>query len=171
MRRRAAGLLVLAIALLAGNGSTALAQAPCSSAAHRAFDFWVGDWDVFEFKDGSGPVAHARVELILDGCVLREIYEGTNGLTGQSFSSYDAARGVWHQSWVTNRGQILLLDGGLQQDRMVLTGAQPEPGGKGSLIRGEWLRVGDDVRETATISGDGGKTWRPLFDLLFRARR
>jgi len=56
------------------------------------------------------------------GCVLRVVYQQTNGLVGESFSLYDASRGRWHQSWFTNRGSLLLLDGGLEGDRMVLTG-------------------------------------------------
>jgi hypothetical protein len=35
-------------------------------------------------------VAHAKVDLILDGCVLREDYQGTDGYEGQSFTIYDA---------------------------------------------------------------------------------
>jgi len=31
-----------------------------------------------------------------------------------------------------------------------------------------WSAQGDSVRETAMASRDGGKTWAPLFDLLFR---
>jgi hypothetical protein len=40
-------------------------------------------------------VAHAKVDKILNGCVLPEIYEGTGG-KGESFSIYDVTRGRWH---------------------------------------------------------------------------
>jgi hypothetical protein len=62
------------------------------------------------------------VDLILDGWVVREVYEHRSGLTGQSFSMYDASRHVWHQSWVTNRGHLLVLEGGMDGERIVLTG-------------------------------------------------
>src|ERR1700733_3621999 len=78
---------------------------PCSSSEYHQFDFWVGDWDAFEVSDLTTSEAHLRVEKILGGCVLKETYDGTNGVEGQSFSIYDHARGVWHQSWVTSRGQ------------------------------------------------------------------
>jgi hypothetical protein len=29
----------------------------------------------------------------------------------------------------------------------------------------------DGVRETAEISSDSGKTWKPLFDIMFRAHK
>jgi hypothetical protein len=30
---------------------------------------------------------------------------------GQSFTIYDVARDVWHQTWVTNRGELLEIEG------------------------------------------------------------
>src|ERR1700687_4448687 len=54
----------------------------CVAAAYRQFDFWVGDWDVFDVGS-SLPVAHARIDPILDGCVLREDYQGSDGHKGQ----------------------------------------------------------------------------------------
>src|ERR1700758_4481159 len=65
--------------------------APCSSPEYRQFDFWVGDWDVFE-KDAATSIAHVRVDRILDGCVLREHYEDKTGAVGESFTIYDTGR-------------------------------------------------------------------------------
>jgi hypothetical protein len=143
--------------------------APCATPEHRQLDFWMGSWDVYETADRSKQIARARVDGLLSGCVLHEVYEGNNGLKGQSFSLYDSARKLWHQSWVTNRGQLLLLDGGMEGDRMVLSGTLRTTDGTTELIRGEWTRVEGGVREVATTSKDGGKSWLPLFDLMFRA--
>jgi len=139
-------------------------EASCATAKYRQFDFWAGDWDVFDVG-GSTPVAHARVDLILNGCVLREDYQGSDGHQGQSFTIYDAPRGVWHQSWVTNRGELLTIEGKFEAGAIVMTG---EDRVKGALVRGEWKPQHDDVRETAVTSNDGGKTWKPWFDLVFR---
>jgi hypothetical protein len=168
--RRAALVLAGVIALVAPDqpGHT---PAACASTRHHAFDFWAGDWDVFEVAVPQTRVARARVRVILDGCTLHEVYEGSNGLTGQSFSAYDATRGMWQQSWFTNRGDVLLLEGGMQGNRMVLIGTQRDASGAAKLIRGEWQRGARGVRETATTSLDSGKTWQPLFDLEFRAAR
>lgn len=149
----------------------ALAAAACTGPHYRDFDFWIGDWDVFEWSRPDSLVARARVDLILEGCALREVYEGRSGLTGQSFSMFDGSRGVWHQSWVTNRGQLLLIEGGLQGQSMVLRGTNRALDGTSSEISGEWRTVEGGVRETARTSTDGGKTWKPLFDLLFRSRK
>jgi hypothetical protein len=140
------------------------AATSCATPAYRQFDFWAGDWDVFDIGSPT-KVAHARVDLILDGCVLREDYQGTDGHTGQSFTIYDAARNVWHQSWVTNRGQLLEIEGKLVDGKMVLSG---EDNAAGGIVRGTWQAMGKEVLETAVTSTDNGKTWKPWFDLLFR---
>ena len=168
--RAAAGWL-LAGAVLLGPSHAPVGRAGCATPEHRQFDFWVGDWDALEASGGDSVVARTRVDLILDGCVLREVYDGRNGLSGQSFSIYDAARRRWHQSWVTNRGQLLLLEGGMDGERMVLAGPNRGPDGGIVEIRGVWRRERGGVRETAETSRDGGKTWKPLFDLVFRPHR
>jgi ketosteroid isomerase-like protein len=99
---------------------------------------------------------------------LREDYQDTNGLKGQSSSIYDASKRVWRQTWVTNRGQMLVLEGGIQAGEMVLSGVDHTADGEERHVRGTWKPVNEGVRETAMTSIDGGKTWKPWFDLLFR---
>ena len=139
----------------------------CSGPEYRQFDFWVGDWDVLE-SGKEELVARTHVERILDGCVLREDYESTDGLKGQSFTLYDASRGIWHQSWATNRGQLLTIEGRLENGGMVLSGTERTGDGKEKLVRGTWKPTSAGVRETAVTSLDAGKTWQPWFDLEFR---
>jgi ketosteroid isomerase-like protein len=142
--------------------------AACQSAENRQWNFWIGDWDAFDFDNQTSPVARVHVDRILDGCVLREDYQDTNGHKGQSFSIYDAGRKVWHQSWVTNRGQLLLLDGGIREGNMTMTAVETTADGKQKQIRGVWTKREEGVRETAVHSLDGGKTWTPWFDLIFK---
>jgi len=153
-------------ATAAAGASSAESPAPASCAApvYRQLDFWAGDWDVFDVGSPT-KVAHARVDLILDGCVLREDYQGVDGHKGQSFTIYDAARKVWHQSWVTNRAELLMIEGKLEDGEIVLSG---EDHAKGELVRGTWKPENGNVREIAVTSTDGGKTWKPWFDLVFR---
>jgi ketosteroid isomerase-like protein len=166
-----ARILLLVIFSLA-TSACLLAQLPksdCTAAEHHQFDFWLGDWDVFE-ADGVTKAAHVRVERALDGCALRELYEDGTGMKGESLSAYDATRKVWHQTWMTNRGQLLMIEGKMQGDAMVLSGTYRDANGKRAVARGTWKPVADGVRETAVTSTDGGKTWKPWFDLLFRKR-
>ena len=142
-------------------------SAPCSAPDFRQFDFWIGDWDAFDVGK-SAIVAHARIDPILDGCVLREDYQNSSGLKGQSFSLYDPSRKIWHQSWATNRGQLLVIEGKLEAGEMILAGQDRTADGKERRVRGTWKPMNGGVRETALVSTDAGSTWQPWFDLIFR---
>lgn len=148
------------------------ASAPrCGAPEYRQFDFWAGDWDAYDADDMSRPAARVLVDPILDGCALREDYRGINGLVGQSLNTYDAVRKVWHQSWVTNRGQLLVLEGELRDGKMTLRATEATASGP-VLWRGVWIPQAEGVvRETAETSSDGGKTWKPAFDMVFKKHR
>ena len=163
------------VALFTGAESLPMADlsthsAACAAPEYHQFDFWIGDWDAFEI-DAAMPVARVRVDRILEGCVLREDYQDTSGLQGQSFSIYDASRKVWHQSWVTNRGHLLVIEGKMQDGEMILIGSDHTADGKERHVRGVWKPEKSAVRETATTSIDGEKTWHPWFDLVFRPHK
>jgi ketosteroid isomerase-like protein len=140
----------------------------CASPESHQFDFWVGDWDVFDVDEPATRVARVQVDRILGGCVLREDYRDNEGHMGQSFNVYEAPRHSWHQSWVTNRGQLLLLDGSLRDGAIVLNATEHLPDGGDRQVQGTWKAVADGVRETAVRSTDGGRTWTLWFDLMFR---
>jgi hypothetical protein len=141
---------------------------PCAAGAYRQFDFWLGDWDVFDVERPAVIVAHARVESILNGCVLHEVYQGLDGHKGESFTIYDSTRDTWHQSWVNDHGYLLTIEGRLRGGSMILEGVDHLPNGKARQVRGEWRARDEGVREVAARSVDGGTTWLPWFDLMFR---
>lgn len=155
-------------------GARALAPDPpalagrCDAPEYRQFDFWIGDWDVFEV-DGTRPVAHVQVERSLDGCVLHELYEDDSGLRGESLSMFDRTRHVWHQTWMTNGGQLVTVEGDWQEGVMSMRG-RSSGNGEDSLVRATWKPAGGSVRETASTSRDRGHTWNKWFDLVFRPR-
>lgn len=164
--------------LVAGFAMTGLPQparaattpAHCQAPAYRQFDFWLGDWDTFDSNAlDKPPVARNHVDAILGGCALREVYDQADGLHGQSFTIYDASRKLWHQSWVTNHGQLLVLEGTQQGRKIVLRGVDHDHGD--ALVRASWEPQTDGVHEIATTSHDGGKSWQPLFDILFRPHK
>jgi ketosteroid isomerase-like protein len=139
---------------------------PCSAQAYREFDFWLGEWDVFE-EGGSTREARATVTRVQNGCGLREQYEGTDGSSGESLSMYDPVTAEWQQTWISNRSQIVVIHGTLQGEAMILSGTDHGSGGR-RLVRGVWKPESMGVRETAERSADDGKTWTPWFDLSFR---
>lgn len=143
----------------------ALAQAACADLASRQFDFWIGDWNVSS-ADGQ-LLGRNRVEKLYEGCVLQEHWTGVKGGTGSSFNVYDSARKVWHQTWVDSTGSLLVLEGGLKEGSMVLSGEQVQQDGKKLLNRITWTPKDGTVRQHWESSSDGGKTWTTVFDGLY----
>jgi hypothetical protein len=165
----------MAVLMLVGRGSGKAAEssvsASCATPEHRRLDFWAGDWDAYDVGGSDKPVARAHVDVILGGCALREIYEQPNGVVGQSFTIFDASRKRWHQTWVTNRGTLLQIDGKFQGASLTMEGRQLTSDGHEQIVRGVWSPQEGGVREIAHTSSDGGKTWQPWFDILFRPHK
>jgi hypothetical protein len=144
----------------------------CAAAEYHQLDFWIGDWDTFETDQHGGPlIARARVEPIAEGCAIHELYEQTDGLIGDSILSYDPVRKRWQQTWVTNRGSLMVLWGDFQDGALVLEGEAHLRDGTSVRQRITWKIQDKGVRESAVLSKDGGKTWAPAFDVLFLAHK
>lgn len=163
-------LVAQVLPLLDARAAQSSTPAPCSAPEYHQFDFWLGDWDVFDVATGAKD-SRVRVARILDGCVVHEDYQSVDGHKGESFSIYDASRKVWHQTWVTNRGRLLVIEGRLEDGSIVLRGVDRTAAGEERHVRGIWKPVEGGVRETAFTSLDGGKTWQPWFDLMFRPHK
>jgi hypothetical protein len=143
--------------------------AACTAPEYKRFNFWLGDWDTYEANGKGSSEARNQVSSILGGCVILERYMGNDGLAGESFTIYDSSRHVWHQTWVTNRGHLLELEGNFKGYDLSLQGTEIGKDGKPILIRGIWRPLLNGVRETAYESRDGGKTWSVDFDILFKS--
>ena len=103
---------------------TASAQTPsnvatpnCSSAEHRQFDFWLGEWNVTQ---GEKPAGRNIIRSILNGCAISEEWSGTGGFKGSSLNFYNADTKRWHQTWIDSQGQSLVLEGQLEAGSMTL---------------------------------------------------
>jgi len=114
-------------------------------------------------------VGTSRIEKVLGGCALQEHWAGSGRSRGTSLNMYDARHHVWHQTWVDNDGGLLVLEGGLKDGSMVLSGKSVSRAGKTVLNRITWTpRDKDHVRQSWQISADGGKHWKTVFDGLYR---
>ena len=165
--------LCLAVAILtAVPAARAATSFACAAPEYRQFDFWLGDWDTFEVVgDTTTSVARAHVDLIAGGCAVHELYEQTDGLIGDSILSFDPVRKVWQQTWVNNGGGLMVLTGAFKDGAVTLEGEAHTGSGKNLPHRITWKAEGSGVRETAVLSKDGGKTWEPAFDVLFKKHR
>jgi hypothetical protein len=135
----------------------------------QQFAFWLGDWDVFT-PDGQ-QVGTNQITALFGGSVLAERWVGSTGVEGASLNSWDADRGLWHQTWMDSTGSTLLLDGGLQDGSMVLEGdtAGAQPGTR-QRNRITWTASpdGSEVRQFWQVSDDEGQTWAVAFDGRYR---
>jgi hypothetical protein len=135
----------------------------CSAPEYRQFDFWLGEWNVVGPMGGQAGVN--RIEATLGGCVIQEHWQGTGGANGSSFNIYQASDKSWNQIWVDNRGNLLVLKGGMKDGKMDMEGDTTRPSGGTNRNRVTWEPLGKDkLRQVWTTSSDGGKTWNTVFD-------
>lgn len=161
-----AGLLMVSLTLIFALGAMlftneasaryqAAPQRPsCQTSEHRAFDFWVGQWVVYD--PNGDVVGSSTIELVLGGCALRESWESVSGGDGRSYTFYDRAAEGWHQTWIDEGGNALYLDGEWTGEAMVL--------GDGTN-RITWTQIdGGSVRQHWETTADGGSSWSTAFD-------
>ena len=144
------------------------APAPCAGPEHRALDFWVGTWDVF---DGAGTLVGRNViEVDLGGCMVHESWTGAGGDRGRSLNLYDPARRAWQQHWVDAGGRLIHYEGNLDragamifEGTNVLRDGTPAP----SRMRLE-PRADGTVLQRIETSNDDGATWEVGFEAIYR---
>jgi hypothetical protein len=140
----------------------AASAAPCDAPANRAFDFWLGEWDV---RTPDGKLAGTnRIEREYGGCVLHERYTTGSGFSGESLNVYDAGRKVWHQTWVDAAGTLLLLEGGLRDGKMVLEGQTANADAAPTQHRITWSPNADGSVRQLWESTDTTGQWTVAFD-------
>jgi hypothetical protein len=144
------------------------APAPCSSAQHRQFDFWLGDWRVTKPDGSVAGTNHITQEY--GGCVIHEHYVTGKGYSGESLNIYDTSRKVWHQSWVDSDGLLLILEGHWDGRHMVLEGTAPDDSGAVVRQRITWTPKADGSVRQLWESTDGKGKWIVVFDGSYTKR-
>jgi hypothetical protein len=159
-------LIVLCLGFAAHTGANT--PNPCDNAQHRAFDFWVGQWQVSR-PDGE-PAGRNRIARIEGGCGLHESWTSASGMTGQSLNAYDPVARRWRQFWIGADGTVLVLEGGMRDGAMVMEGRMPATAGARAVHnRITWTpRPDGSVRQRWETQTADGKGWNTLFDGLYR---
>ena len=158
---------LLCVAFAAGIiGAAPPAPKACSTEQYRQFDFWVGRWRV---TDPQGKFAGTNdVTIEYGGCVVQEHWRGAGGDIGSSFNVYRPGTKMWHQTWVDNQGQVVLLDGTYADGVMALSGPFKTQRGAKAINRIRWTRIDSDhVRQLWDYTLDGGKSWKVAFNGLY----
>lgn len=143
----------------------------CCTAEHGAFDFWIGSWEVFK-PDGSLAGTN-EVVVLQDSCVLQENWvSSSKGYSGTSYNWYDRSSGLWHQTWIDNKGGSLRLSGGKRGKKMILSSHSDSNGNRDTLLsRITWTDIdARTVRQLWETSADGGRNWKVAFDGLYKRK-
>lgn len=152
------------------------AQAPpaCSeNDTYKQLDFWIGEWRVYV---SDNLVGNNRIEKTLDGCAVLEHWTASDGSEGKSlfFVDYD---GHWVQVWVSDQA---MAPGGVKEKLMVddppegsvrFQGVIRHPDADSWLDRTTLTPLENgQVRQLIEVSEDGGKSWNPTFDAIYRPK-
>lgn len=130
------------------------------------FDFWVGDWDVFDPQ--GNQLGTNRIEKVENGCLILEHWSNMQGNTGQSINFIDPVDRKWKQVWVDGSGSVVRYDGEFKDGAMHFTGTHTPQRGQPALARGSLTPQKDGkVRHFIEHSDDNGKTWKPYFDGVY----
>ncbi|MEJ2085714.1 MAG: hypothetical protein P8Y44_08540 [Acidobacteriota bacterium] len=158
--------LVAVLSLTSSIGSQAQTPPPCNGDLSHQFDFWIGDWQVYSGEDLAG---RNSIQPILDGCVLQEKWQGSQGGAGSSFNFYNPQTEKWQQFWVWKNGTTLELEGAFGDGKMVLEGDGLSQAGEPIQHRITWYDNEDGtVRQHWQVSKDGGETFETAFDGLYK---
>lgn len=155
--------------------AAAITQAPpapprCDSAIYRAFDFWVGEWDVY---DPTGKlIGQNSITSEEAGCLIVERWTSARGNTGQSYNFYDPSRQQWRQVWISP-SELTDYAGNLDANgEMVLEGDLQQAGGYAGRSRGTWTHNADgSVRQRFESYDTAKSAWTETFDGLYKRKR
>ncbi len=139
---------------------------PCIySEQARQFDFWLGDWEVF---NTAGQKAGTNtVQSFSNGCGLMENWTSSLGGDGKSINYYDASTGRWYQHWIGSGGGALRYAGSFKDGAMRFEG-ETIASGKKTLQKLTFTKLDENtVRQVFEASNDDGKTWAVTTDLKY----
>jgi hypothetical protein len=138
---------------------------PCEhEEAFRAFDFWLGHWEVHL---ASGQLAgYNTIASVERGCLILEQWTSASGGTGRSINFLDKSSGNWVQIWNDSSGYQMEFRGGMTEQGMLLEGQVHDiAAGTTQPYRGLWTLLDDGrVRQLFELSSDDGKTWTTAFE-------
>jgi hypothetical protein len=147
---------------------------PCDTPQHHQFDFWVGDWQVFDATNNT-LVAFDRVEKQSEGCIVEQnlsfvtdLYRRPGvkyRLSGISVNRFDGE--AWLELWADNQWGAIALRGSPDENgSMVLRTIIPSRNRDLKLV---WEKQSDgSVRVLQYVSPAGSGKWEKYGDLIYR---
>jgi len=116
---------------------------PCCTNAHKQFDFWVGDWGVYD--TAGNKVGENSIVKLENGCIINEHWRGAAGGSGRSYNYFNKSDSTWNQVWIDSRGGSLELKGKAVPNKMILS-SELQPGKNVDFYRNRitWTKNEDE---------------------------
>jgi hypothetical protein len=154
-----------------------LTAPPCDTPAHHQFDFWIGEWQVFDATTDK-LVAFDRVEKLYEGCIVQQnmnfvsdMYRRPGAkyrLAGISVNRFDGE--AWLELWADNQWGAIAMRGALDEHgSMVFKSVVPSRNRDLKIV---WEKQADGgVRILQYVSPAGSGKWEKYGDLMYRRNR
>lgn len=140
----------------------------CCSDYHKQFDFWVGEWEVY---DTTGKkVGNNTIVKLEDNCILSEHWKGAGGFTGRSYNYFNNIDSTWNQVWIDNAGSNLVLKGERTGNQMILK-SELLPGNKVKWYSNRIIWTNNDdgtVSQRWDILDENNEVLRTVFNGIYR---
>ncbi len=137
-------------------------QNSCETEYHSQFDFWVGNWKVY--NEQGVLLGTNKVVKMTNACTIQENWESMKSSSkGTSYNYFNKKDNSWNQVWIDNSGGSLVLKGKFDNGVMTLQSdlTKDEKGvyrdkitwtqqNNGSVIQ-EWVQVDKNGKETKKL--------------------
>ncbi len=160
----------ISLALLLSNNGLSQEVGCDSLEGFDEFDFWVGDWEVFD-STGTTKVGENSILKMESGCMIMENWTSANGGTGTSLNYFNPVTSEWRQIWVSAGRYSIDIVGGIRAGAMVLEGSIYNFGGAVWNFRGSWTPNADgSVRQFFEQYNHDSEQWDTWFDGLYKRK-
>jgi hypothetical protein len=146
---------------------------PCRTLPEsRAFDFWLGDWDVYATQSPTFKTGFNRITKAAEGCVIVENWEAVGPHSGMSINYFDPFDKKWKEKWAGSGQDVQDFFDGEYVDnamRFKFIGRNPD----GTTFTGRLTFTNMEpgkVRQHSERTDDGGKTWQTNYDFTYIRR-
>ena len=120
----------------------------CCSENYNSFDFWLGEWQVFDKNEKL--VGTNSITKQYDNCVIQEKWISQGKNRGTSYNFFDKTDKTWNQVWIDNSGFVLRLKGNYTNGSMVL---------KSKLVQGQNGKYYNQISWTLNNDGSVTQLW------------
>ena len=139
-------------------------QSGCNEPEFRAFDFWLGTWEVSDNLTGN-LAGRNTITQMEGGCMLLESWQGAAGSTGTSVNYYNPVLQQWRQLWISAGRYSIDISGDLSDGSMQLVGHIYPFAGAAARFRGTWTPNPDgSVRQFFEQYNEATENWDVWFD-------